>query len=495
MSLYLIGDIFRDAILYFNYLAIFYYGITNGFYAIFVISAIYITFRHLQRLSYGHLQNIASSRSTPPISIIVAAFNEVNILKGVRALLTLDYPEYEVIVVNDGSADQTLERLIKGFNLIATDYIYQPVIKTQPIRRFYKNSSLPMLTVVDKSHGGKGDALNVGVNVCSYPYFCSVDADSILEKDALLRLIRPIIESANPHSIAGTGGIVRIVNGCRLNNGHIVDVALPPDSLCRFQVVEYLRSFLFGRAGWSVFNSLLVLSGTISMFHKTLIQKIGGYSITSVTEDMELVVRLHRFLRLHKHKYRISFVHDPICWTEVPTTFKMLARQRRRWHRGLMESLLANLRMLFNPRYKQVGLLAFPYHLFIETFGPIVELVGYLVVACSYFLGIIEFSFFMLFIILAIVFGTFLSTAAILLEEFTFRRYPRWTDLAILMAYGFLENFGYRQLNAWWRLQALVQIMKKRRWEHVRKEGVTYSQEMDSPVKDIAGTESGQKKT
>ncbi len=462
----------RDIILYFNYFAIFYHLVANGFYAVFVISAGYYTFRHLLRLRYGDFRGIAVSPTTPPISIFVAAHNEEsNIAQSVRALLLLEYPSHEVIVINDGSTDQTLQRLISEFHLRPIDLVYRPLIPTQAVLGFYTSPALPNLLVVNKSHGGKADALNAGINVSRCPYFCSVDADSILEKDALLRLIRPVIESPDPKKIVAIGGIVRIVNGCRVKEGRIASVGLPHDSLSLLQIVEYLRSFLFGRTGWSVFNSLLIISGTFSMFHKKTVQEVGGYNTKSLTEDMEIVVRLHRFLRANRRPYRICFVHDPICWTEAPTTMKMLARQRRRWHRGLAESLIAHRGMLFNPRYRQVGLISIPYHLFIETFGPATELSGYVVVTLSFLWGIIDVSFFMLFIILAFLFGVLLSTGAILLEEFTSRRYPRRRDILILLGYGILENFGYRQLIAWWRVQALFQLLRKRRWEHVQKQG------------------------
>lgn len=471
-----ISSLTHQIILFFNYIAISYHVITNGFYLIFIILSIVAAIHHLSKLKYADLQSIVKSPMTPPISILVAAHNEeLNIVESIRALLGLEYASYEVIVINDGSTDQTLERLIEGFDLRPINLIYRRLIQTKRVKGFFSNTGTPNLIVIDKEHGGKGDSLNAGINMARSPYFCSVDADSLLEKDALVRLIRPIIESSNPDQIVATGGIVRIANGCRIEKGRIANVALPQDSLSLFQIVEYLRTFLFGRTGWSTINSLLVISGTFSMFHKKTVQEAGGYSHDSVTEDMELVVRLHRFLRSQRRRYQISFVHDPICWTEVPVSIRMLARQRRRWHRGLVESLLSHLPMLFNPRFGRIGLIAVPYHLLIEGLGPIIELSGYFIVLASFIMGVVDFSFFMLFISLSILFGVFLSTGAIMLEEFTYRRYPRWTDLMILLAYGVLENFGYRQMNAWWRLQSLFQLFRTRRWEHVRKHGFPHS--------------------
>jgi cellulose synthase/poly-beta-1,6-N-acetylglucosamine synthase-like glycosyltransferase len=237
------------------------------------------------------------------------------------------------------------------------------------------------------------------------------------------------------------------------------------------QIVEYLRSFLVGRTGWGAWNSLLIISGAFSLFHKRTVLEAGGYDTGSITEDMELVLRLHRVLLAKRRPYRIVFVQDPICWTEAPTTLKMLARQRRRWHRGMVESLVIHRGMLFNPRYRQIGLFAVPYHLIVESLGPVIELGGYLVVGLSYAIGLVDVQFLMLFLSLAILVGVFLSVSAIVLEEMSYRRYVRWRDFLRLIAYGVIENFGYRQLLAWWRLQALAQLVTKRRWEYVRKRG------------------------
>ena len=326
--------------------------------------------------------------------------------------------------------------------------------------------------MVDKEHSGKADSLNVGINVARNPYFCSVDADTLLEKDSLLDLVRPILE--DPDRIVACGGIVRIANGCAIEKGQVIKVNLPKEASVNFQVVEYLRSFLFGRAGWSSLNSLLVISGTFSMFHKKTIQKVGGYNNRTVTEDMELVVRLHRVLKEHHQRYRILFINDPIAWTVVPRTLRMLSRQRQRWHKGLAGSLFANWKMFFNPRYRQIGLFAMPAHAAIELLGPAVELMGYFTVVLSYLMGILDFRFFMLFAGLAVLYGGFLSVGSVLLSEITYRRYPSLSNLFRLVIYGILENFGYRQINAWWKVQGILQFFlnnEKKTWERGEKLG------------------------
>lgn len=461
-----------DFIYWFNYFILGYYTVANGVYLLLLAVAVWLIAAHLFRLNYGRYQESIHPSVAPPISVIIAAYNEEStIIDSVRSLTLLNYPDYEIIVVNDGSTDSTLERLIEGFSLQRRNIIYRALIPTAGVKWFYINPEMPNLVVVDKAHAGKADSLNVGINVSRSPYFCSVDADSILEKDALLRLMRPIIES--PDRVRATGGIVRIVNGSVVDRGRLEEVRLPKDSLSRMQVVEYIRSFLFGRAGLSALNSLLVISGTFSMFHKRTVQAVGGYNSRTVTEDMELVVRLHKYLLDGKQQYHVSFVPDPICWTEAPRDFAMLRRQRRRWHLGLAESVYMYRKMLFRPRYKWVGFFALPYQLFIELLGPVIEFLGYFVVTASFILRIVNLEFFLLFLTMAILVGVFFSTGAILLEEITYRRYKKLNDLFTLLLYGVLENFGYRQLVAYWRTAAVCKFLfsKDKRWEVVRKSG------------------------
>jgi len=329
----------------------------------------------------------------------------------------------------------------------------------------------PNLLVIDKARGGKADALNSGINASKCPYFCSVDADSLLEKDALIRIMTPVIESGKP--VIACGGVVRILNGVELEDEiTIKKVDLPRNRLILLQIVEYLRGFLFGRVGWDALNSLLILSGTFSLFHKHTVIEAGGFMVGNVSEDMEMIVRLHRLKRDQKKPYQIRFISDPICWTEAPETMKMLARQRRRWHLGLIQSISQNKIMLFNPRYGTIGTVVMPYYLFFEIIGPIIEVIGYVVVLLSYVMGLLSIRFLMLFFTLAIFYGVFLSTAGIFLEEITYRRYPRWRHMFRLLLFGVFENFGYRQINSFWRLQAVLNYLIGRTgWEYVQFKG------------------------
>ncbi|MFQ5480619.1 MAG: glycosyltransferase [Thermodesulfobacteriota bacterium] len=456
---------------WFNYVVLSYFGVANIVYLFLLIVASIVVIRHMRRLKYGRYHEELHSSLALPVTMIIATYNEEqNIADTVKALLRLDYPDFEVIVVDDGSVDATLQRLIEVFTLERVDLVYRPLIPTGEVKAFYLNPSIPNLTIVAKEHGGKADSLNVGTNISRSPYICSVDADSILEEKAITRLMRTVIE--DPDTIMATGGIVKILNGCVVRGGRIEELKLPKDSLSRFQIVEYIRSFLFGRAGWSAINALLIISGTFSVINKRALTAIGGYTTRTVTEDMDLILSLHRYFIEAGRKYKVHFVPDPVCWTEAPQTFKMLARQRRRWHLGLMQSILYHKKMLFNPRFSTVGLFAMPYQFIIELFGPVVEIAGYVIVTLCFFLGIVDSRFFVLFLTMAILIGVLLSTGAILLEEMTYMRYPKIKDFLILLLYGVLENFGYRQINSFWRTQAVIKkLFGSKKWERVEKHG------------------------
>jgi cellulose synthase/poly-beta-1,6-N-acetylglucosamine synthase-like glycosyltransferase len=385
-------------------------------------------------------------------------------------MLMVNYGEFEIIVVNDGSNDQTLERLIEAYELRRTDRPYKRTIPTSRVDAIYGSLAHPNLTVIDKEKGGKADALNAGINLARYPLFCSIDADSVIEDNALLRVVKPFMEK--PEETVAAGGIVRIVNGCEVKDGRVTRIALPDRALPIFQVVEYLRAFLTGRVGWSNLQSLLIISGAFGIYKKQEVIEIGGYTHDTDTEDLELVVRLHEHMRRKGRRYRVVFVPDPVCWTESPESLRVLGRQRNRWHRGLLQTIWLHKRMLFNPRYGAVGLFAFPYFAVFELLGPFVETFGYAAVVVSYLLGMLDLQFFLLFLAVSILYGIFLSIAAILLEEISFRRYPGWIDLTKLVAYSVLENFGYRQVLSAMKVKAFWDTVRRRRaWGQMQRKG------------------------
>jgi cellulose synthase/poly-beta-1,6-N-acetylglucosamine synthase-like glycosyltransferase len=414
--------------------------------------------RYSLRLKSLDLTDLITSGGAPPISLIAPAYNEsVTCVESVRSLLSIEYPNFEVIVVNDGSKDDTVERLKAAYKLESASRIPTAAVKTADVRGVYHSRTHPSLWLIDKENGGKADALNVGLNYCYTPMFCAIDADSLLEPEALVRIVRPFLEDS---TTIAAGGILRIANGCRVERGRVVEVGLPQSLLARFQVLEYLRVFLAGRMGWATMDASLIISGAFGIFSRVAVVRAGGYATDTVGEDMELVVRLHRYHSEAGIPYRIHFVPDPVAWTECPESIAVLARQRDRWQRGLFQSLTRHRRMLFNPTYGKAGLLAFPYFFFLEMLGPVVELLGYFSFIVTIVAGRADWYFVTAFLAVAVVFGSVLSLSAVALEELSFRRYPKVSDLLKLFGLAALENLGYRQLNTWWRVKGTYSALR-----------------------------------
>ena len=456
----LITNIFSDII-------VLYFIVGNGIYTVLMLMSFVTVWFYQKRIGYAGLQEVRESPVTPPVTIIVPAFNEErSIIFTVESLLRMDYPAKEIIVVDDGSTDQTLLRLIEYFQLIQMDLVYRQRLLSASPAAFYHNPHVPMLTVVTKPNGGKSDALNVGINMARSPYFCTVDADCILEKNALLRLMYPVIKS--PVNTVLSAGIVRILNGCVVEDGQVTEVKLPSRAVERFQVIEYLRSFLFGRVGWNLLNATFIASGAFCIFHRETAIDAGGFSSDTVAEDVDIVCCIHRNLHAKKRKYRMSFTTDPVCWTVAPQNLIHLGRQRRRWQLGLLQTLMKHNSMLFSLRYGPIGLLSMPFQTFIEAFGCIVEFVGYILIPVSFILGLTPLYLFLLFLLLAFFYGAMLSVGSVLLEEITYRRYPKMGDVLRLLLYAVLENIGYRQVVVLFRVQGFFQYLwGKKAWEVV----------------------------
>ena len=448
-----------------------YFVALNLLYVVFTAIAWRATTHHRRERRYSAAAETFSSPLTPPVSVLLPAFNEeAGIVESVRSLLSLRYPELEVIVVSDGSTDGTIARLTEAFDLAPVRKTLRDAVPTAAVRRAYVSRRHPELSVVDKENGGKADALNCGVNAARFPYVCAIDADAILEDDALIHVTKPILE--DPDRVAATGGIVRIANGCIVDHGRVTAVRVPRNWLAGLQVVEYLRSFLVGRVGWSRIGSLLIISGAFGVFRRSLVEAVGGWATDTVGEDLELVVRLHRYLRDRGEEYRIEFVPDPVCWTEAPEDLRHLSRQRRRWQRGLAETLWRHRRVWGNPRYGVLGIVAGPYFVAFELLGPVLQLAGYPLVAVAFATDTVSSGFLFAFLLMTILLGALLSLAALALEELGFRRYARGRDAARLFGYALLENLGYRQLNDLWQAQALVDLLRGRRhWGEMRRRG------------------------
>ena len=409
----------------------------------------------------------------PPVSVVVPAYNEEKtIVTSVRSMLQLRYAEYEVIVVNDGSRDGTLAALVAAFDLKPFPQAYHARLRTQPVRGVYHSLSHPMLSVIDKENGGsKADANNCGINAARFPLFCCVDADSVLDRDSLLRAVQPFIEDSRT---VACGGTVRLANGCEVKDGHLLKAGLPDSALARFQILEYLRGFLFGRMGWSQVNGLLIISGAFGLMHKDTVIEVGGYDPRAIGEDMELVVRMHRLLNRMRRPHRIVYVPEPVCWTEAPEDRATLRSQRTRWQRGLCESLWLNRGMLWAWPPSVAGWVAFPYFVLFEWATPFVEALGYAALAYVLVAGDARIASAMVFLAIAIAFGIALSVVALLLEEMSFHVYPGKRDILKLFATAVLENFGYRQLNLIWRLSGTWQWLsgKRKAWGAMPRKGI-----------------------
>jgi cellulose synthase/poly-beta-1,6-N-acetylglucosamine synthase-like glycosyltransferase len=411
------------------------------------------------------------SEQAPAISVLAPAFNEeLNIIESTRSLLALQYPDFQVIVINDGSKDATLQRLIDEFGLSRVTRYVDDAVAHAPIRGFYASPDHPRLLVLDKENGGKADALNAGINCCRTSLFCAIDADSILETDALLRVVRPFIDE--PELTIAAGGTIRIANGCRVDAGRISEIHLPTNFLALVQIVEYLRAFLMARLGLGRMQALTVISGAFGLFRRRHVIDVGGYSHATVGEDMELVIKLHRLMRDRGQDYRVEFIAEPVCWTECPDTVQILSRQRARWQRGALECFAKHRDMLFNPKYGRIGFVGFGQILLVDVVGPLIEVLGYFLVPLLWALGLLALPWLLGFLAVTFTLGIFLSMATLVLEEIQLRRFPRTSELLILAAVAVLENFGYRQLSNFWRLQGWWQYVRKQQsWGTMTRRG------------------------
>jgi cellulose synthase/poly-beta-1,6-N-acetylglucosamine synthase-like glycosyltransferase len=451
---------------------IFYFVVLNSIYLAFTGISGFSLVRQMRQRSYEHLEEDMASPLSPPISILLPAYNEeVGIGDSVESLLDLRYPLYEVIVVDDGSTDATLNQLRDEFDLVPFRPALRDAVRHGEVTEAYVSRRDTRLTVLRKVNGGKADALNCGLCAASYPYVCSVDADTLIEEEALLRLAGPILD--DPERVVATGGIVRIANGCRVEGGRVVDVGLPKGRLATLQVVEYFRAFLVGRIAWSRLGALLIVSGAFGLFKRSVVEDVGGWLTTTVGEDAELVARIHHGMREKGRPYSVQFVPDPVCWTEAPETFKVLSRQRRRWQRGLAETLQRHRRMVGNPRYGVFGAFALPYFLLFELIGPALELSGFVILPIAFALGLLKLQMLVAFMLVSVVLGILLSVSALALEELSFRRYSRNRDVIRLLGYAVLDNFGYRQLNDLYRAMGIIDFLRKRGgWGEMERRGV-----------------------
>ncbi len=419
---------------------------------------------------FGRVQDMLGSDLSPPVSIVVPAYNEsVGIVESIRSMAMVTYPKFEIVVVNDGSKDDTLEKMIEHFKMLAVPMPFRPSIKTAEVRQVYHSRVPVSITLVDKANGGRADALNAGINVARYPYVMLTDADVLIDGDALVNSMRHVAEDRT--RTVGVGGNVRPLNGCTVKHGHIVEAKLPKGWLERLQLLEYVRSFVGARPGWSSINSLIFLSGAFGVYLRQAVIDVGGLTSGHFGEDLDLSMRIHRHYRRLKKPYRMVYAPSAVVWTEVPATRQVLRRQRIRWHRGLLRATWDFRSSIFNPRHGPIGMVGWPAMFLFEFLAPIVEFLGYFVVPISLIFGGVSPWPVLWFLSIAFLAGTFTSLLSLALDErFGYFNEPR--QALTLLALGFVENIGLRQQTVWWRIRALFGGESTKQWGDMQRKGV-----------------------
>ncbi len=480
-----------------------YFLLHNSLNLVFTVLSFFEVRRRIIGRGFDDLDMVNASPFTSPISVLVPAYNEeMTIVESLRSLVNLKFPRVEIIVINDGSTDTTLDVVAEAFNLRQTESHHPATIKSAKLRGFYESyAELPdhvtRMILIDKENGGRADALNAGINACQSPYFLSIDADSLLDDQALLQTCRTLLDD---EEIVAIGGQIGIVNGCEVDRGQVVAVKMPTSRVARFQIVEYVRSFTTGRSAMARLDSLLIISGAFGIFRKDIVEKVGGYLtrfITSriareytrpgadtVCEDMELIVRIHRYLREKGLAKRIAYVPHPLCWTEVPETLESLGKQRNRWQRGLIEIMVYYRKMIFNRRYGRIGLFSMPYYLLFEMLGAPIEILGYLSLPVLFILDDYNLTYVALFLCVSFLFGVLLSTTAVLISAWPEKTnesdasvksliyFNDFKSIITLIYYGIIENFGYRQLTVWWRVMGIIDFWRgKKGWDKFERKG------------------------
>ncbi|HWO69856.1 MAG TPA: glycosyltransferase [Actinomycetota bacterium] len=446
-----------------------YFAALNALYAFFSYVGLRTVVVYSRELSEVALKDLLEQEVYKPVSILVPAHNEErSIVAAVRSFVSLRFPLFEVVVVSDGSTDRTVDVLIEAFALVEDPRIYAKVIPTRPVRRVLRSLRYPNLLVIDKENGGKADALNAALNAARYPLVAPVDSDSLLDPQAILRASRLFVEDDR---VLAVGGTVRPLNGAVIREGRVAELRMPRRWVERLQIVEYARAFFLGRAGWTRFGALLIISGAFGLFRRDAVVRVGGFWTGTVGEDMEIVMRLHKESRRAGQPHVVAFTPDPICWTEVPSDLRTLRRQRNRWHRGLWTNLWRHRDMLLNPRYGRLGLLAVPYFWAFEGLGPIVEVAGYAMLVVSAATGTLNVSFASLFLALAVLYGVLLSQIGVGVEAFLLQRYPRLSDRLALLGAALLEFVGFRQVLALERFVATFRV-GRREWGEMRRVGI-----------------------
>lgn len=436
-----------------------YFGIRN-----------YVFIREFQQR-----RRLAQMTSSPGISIITGAYNEsATIIDNVHSLLSLNYHQYELIVVNDGSKDDTLEKMIREFDLYEVNFLYEVVIPSEPIKKIYKSSdpAYQHLIVVDKINGGgKADAINAGLNISKYDYFLNIDVDCILDFDTLLIMMEKVLNEKE--RCIAIGATLRMSNSSYVQRGTLEQIISPKNILVRFQELEYIRSFVLGKMAWSQINALPNISGGLGLFDKDIVLKIGGYDRKSLGEDMDLVFRMVNYMLETKQKYVIRSIPQTLCWTEGPESLKILVRQRVRWSRGLVQILQKNKHVLFNPKYGKMGFIIYPYNLFFEFLSPFIEVIGYFLLLFFFFKSTTILQGLLLVAATVMLFYIALSFASVFLDRKIFRYYRSGFSTVSIAFMAFIEPFMYHPIILYSALKGTYEQLtgKKKKWGEMQRKG------------------------
>lgn len=446
-----------------------------GWIGIYALGAV---LRYKKENTFTDYSIIAANPNAPVFSVIAPAYNEgMTIVENVRSLLSLYYHNLEIIIVNDGSKDDSIQKLIEAYELESVAYFIQGKIETNAVRGVYKskNPAFKKLIVVDKENGGKADALNVGVNISSGEYLVCIDVDCILEQDSILKLAKPMLEQTDKKFIA-CGGVIRLANNCVIENGKVVSVNMPKTLLGRTQALEYIRAFVLGRMAWSRASGLILISGAFGVFDRKIVLACGGYDKNTVGEDMELVVRMRKYMEEKNEPYEVLTIPDPLCWTEVPESKDILRKQRNRWMRGTMETLWKHRKMMFNPKYKKLGMISLLYWFFFEFLGPLIEFSGYIIFIIFLLLGIINWPFFIVLFALVISMGFLYSIYAILVDLVSHQVYTKRKDFLRLIFTAFSEPFYFHPIVVKAGVNGFIDYFKKSHgWGEMTRQGFNQS--------------------
>jgi len=407
-----------------------------------------------------------------PISLIVPAYNEEkNIYESIQSFQKQTYKNYEIIIVNDGSKDKTLETVLSKFKFepIKFEESKFKLCKSK-IKAIYRNEEFKM-TLIDKENGGKADSLNAGIDWATTEFVCGVDADSLLDPKAFERVM---VEFNLDETLMACGATIRVVNGAKIESGQIKRVNVPTSYIELCQLLEYTQSFLMGRLGWQLFDATMIISGAFGVFKRKALLEINGFDKNSIGEDMDLIVRMHRHFLKENKDYTIGFIPDPLCWTEVPSNFKTLSNQRNRWQRGLLASIFKEDRFLFNTRKSFFSRFVIPFYLITEILSPILEILSYILVAVGLFFNFISWKIVVLFFTIGLLFSIMMTLIAFVFEEKNFSKDLTVSQLVYILFGSLFMNIGYRQYMAWQRFKGVIDFyLKKQEWGKMDRTGFT----------------------